>query len=245
MNEERKIDVHGVCFDNVTMGEALDEACALIMERRSAYVVTPNPEIVMMCRKDPEAAEAVKDAALTLPDGIGVIYASRILKTPLKEKVGGCDFSLLLMERLAQRAGSVFLLGAKPGVAEAARDRLSARFPGLRVVGTHDGYFTDDAPILAEINAQKPDLLLVCLGAPKQEKWMRRNASALNTGLMIGAGGSLDVYAGTVKRAPKLMCDLGLEWLYRLYREPRRIGRMMVLPKFLLEVIFKPEKREK
>ena len=241
MNEEKRINIHGVEFDNVTMGEAVDAACTLIREHRSAYVVTPNPEIVMICRENQEAAQAVSDAALTLPDGIGVIYASRILKRPLKEKVGGCDFTLALMEQLEGQEGSVFLLGAKPGIAESAQKNLSARFPGLRFVGTHDGYFREDAPIIAEINACRPDLLLVCLGAPKQELWMHRNASALDVGLMIGAGGSLDVYAGTVKRAPKFMLDLGLEWLYRLLQEPSRLGRMMVLPKFLIEVLVKRE----
>ena len=232
-----KIDVLGVRFDNVTMDEAVDAAFALLSAHKAAYVVTPNPEIVMLCRDDPAAAAAVDGAALTIPDGIGVIYGARILKTPLKEKVGGCDFSLKLMERMNAAGRSVFLLGSKPGVAEQAAERLHAQFPDLRFVGTNDGYFKDDAPVVEKINAAAPDLLMVCLGAPKQEKWMHDNAPALNVGLMIGAGGSLDVYAGNVERAPEAWCNAGLEWLYRLLKEPRRIGRMMSIPRFLVKVI--------
>ena len=234
-----RIDVLGVEFDNVTMAEAVDAAYALQSEKRAAYVVTPNPEIVMCCREDAEAAEAVRGAALTIPDGIGVIYGAKILKTPLKEKVPGCDFTLALMDKMQAEGRSVFLFGAKPGVADLAAERLHRQFPGLRFVGTNDGYFTDDTPIIEKINAAAPDLLLVCLGAPKQEKWMHTNAPKLDVGLMIGAGGSLDVYAGTAERAPEGWQKAGLEWLYRLLKEPKRIGRMMVLPKFMITVCLK------
>ena len=140
------------------------------------------------------------------------------------------------MERMNETGRSVFLLGSKPGVAEQAEAKLRKRFPRLRFVGTNDGYFRDDAPVVEKINAAAPDLLLVCLGAPKQEKWMHANAPALNVGLMIGAGGSLDVFAGVTERAPEAWCNAGLEWLYRLLKEPKRIGRMMSIPKFMLKV---------
>jgi len=231
-----KIDVLGVAFDNVTMQEAVDAAYTLQGEKRAAYVVTPNPEIVMCCREDAEAAAAVRGAALTIPDGIGVIYGAKILKTPLKEKVAGCDFTLALMDKMQAEGRSVFLFGAKPGVAEMAAENLKKQFPKLQFVGTNDGYFKDDKPIIEKINAVEPDLLLVCLGAPKQEKWMYSHAKELRVGLMIGAGGSLDVYAGTAERAPEAWQKAGLEWLYRLKKEPKRIGRMMVLPKFMLDV---------
>ena len=234
-----KIDVLGVAFDNVTMEEALDAAYAMQGDKHSAYVVTPNPEIVMCCRADAEAAEAVRHAALTIPDGIGVIYGAKILKTPLKEKIPGCDFTLALLDRMQAEERSVFLLGAKPGVADLAVLKLHEQFPKLRFVGTNDGYFRDDAPVIEKINAASPDLLLVCLGAPKQEKWMYRNAGNLHVGLMIGAGGSLDVFAGTAERAPEGWQKAGLEWLYRLLKEPKRIGRMMVLPKFMITVCLK------
>lgn len=237
-----KIDVLGVQFDNLTMDEAVETALGLLDARRAAYVVTPNPEIVMLCRGDPDAAAAVAGADLTIPDGIGVIYGAKLLKTPLKQKLPGIDFTLALLGRLAARGGSVFLFGAKPGVAEQAAEKLAAQFPGLCFVGTRDGYFTDDGPVVEAINAAAPDLLLVCLGAPKQERWMHDNAQRLQVGLMIGAGGSMDVFAGTVERAPAAWQRAGLEWLYRLLKEPRRIGRMANLPRFMFQILFMRKK---
>ena len=239
MNGTKKIDVLGVAFDDLTMDEAVESAWTLMGERRAAYVVTPNPEIVMVCRTDPEAKAAVAAAGLTVADGIGIIYGARMLKTPLKQKIPGIDLTSRLMARMAGEGKSVFLLGAKPGVAEQAAQNLAKRYPGLILAGTHDGYFREDAPVIEKVNAASPDLLLVCLGAPKQEKWMHSNAQKLAVGLMIGAGGSLDVFAGTAERAPEGWQKAGLEWLYRLIKEPKRIGRMMKLPKFLLCVLFR------
>ena len=231
-----RIEVLGVSFDDLTMDEAVARGLELMAERRAAYVVTPNSEIVMACEGDPPAAEAVAGAALTIADGIGVIYGAKLLGTPLKAKLPGIDFTTRLLEELNGRGGSLFLLGSKPGVAEEAAERLSARYPGLRIVGTHDGYFTDDGPVVEQINAAAPDLLLVCLGAPKQEKWMYQNAPRLDAGLMIGAGGSMDVFSGRVERAPEFWQRAGLEWFYRLLKEPKRIGRMAKLPLFLVKV---------
>ena len=234
-----RTDVLGTGFDNLTMDEAVEKGLELMRERRAAYVVTPNPEIVMLCREDAEAAGAVDCADMVIADGIGVIKGAKILGTPLKEKLPGIDFTSRIMESIAPEGGSVFLLGAKPGVAEKAGESLSAKYPGLVIAGCCDGYFQDDGPVIEKINAAQPDLLLVCLGAPKQEKWMHKNGGRLDVGLMIGAGGSMDVFAGTAERAPERWQRAGLEWLYRLLKEPRRIGRMMKLPKFLILVIFK------
>ena len=234
-----RTDVLGTGFDNLTMDEAVEKGLELMRERRAAYVVTPNPEIVMLCREDAEAAGAVDCADMVIADGIGVIKGAKILGTPLREKLPGIDFTSRIMESIAPEGGSVFLLGAKPGVAEKAGESLSAKYPGLVIAGCCDGYFQDDGPVIEKINAAQPDLLLVCLGAPKQEKWMHKNGGRLDVGLMIGAGGSMDVFAGTAERAPERWQRAGLEWLYRLLKEPRRIGRMMKLPKFLILVIFK------
>ncbi len=231
-----RIDILGVGFDNVTKDEAVSEAFRLMGERRAAYAVTPNPEIVMLCREDPKEAEAVVDADLVLPDGIGIIKAAALLGTPMKEKVAGIDFASGLMDEMAKKGMSVFLFGAKAGIDEKAAENLEIDHPGLRIAGTADGYFQDDAPIREKINAAAPDLLLVCLGAPKQEIWMAENAGKLNVGLMAGLGGALDVYAGVSERAPENWRKMGLEWLYRLLKDPKRLGRMMKLPKFLLEV---------
>ncbi len=230
-----RTDVLGVGFDDLTLEEAADRAEQLLSERRGAYVVTPNPEIVQLCRDDPDAREAVNGADLVLPDGIGIIKAAAILGTPLKARVPGIDFAQAVFDRLSAKKGGVYLFGAKPGVAQLAAQKLSARYPGLRFVGTSDGYFDDDSPIIESINMARPDFLLVCLGAPKQEIWMAQNRHRLDVGLMAGLGGSLDVFSGSVKRAPEAWQKLGIEWLYRLIKEPKRIGRMMKLPKFLID----------
>lgn len=232
-----RIYIQGVGFDDLYIGEAVELACGLISRREGGYIVTPNPEIVWLCRKEPALREALEGAALVLADGIGIIYASRILGTPLKQKLPGIDFAAALFKRMAQGGQSVYLLGAKPGVAGCAAEKLMRDYPGLIVCGAQDGYFSDDAPIISDINSKSPDLLLVCLGAPKQEYWMRENSSALDVGLMAGLGGSLDVFAGEVKRAPIGWQRLGLEWLYRLIKEPWRIKRMAKLPLFLFAAI--------
>ena len=231
-----RIDVLGVGFDNLTMEEAVDEGVRLLHAEGTHYVVTPNPEIVEVCREDPAAMRAVNGADLVLPDGIGVIKGAAMLGTPLKEKTPGIEFAARLMGRMAEEGLSLYLLGAKPGVAEQAAENLRKQYPGLRIAGTHDGYFQDDGPVTEDIRRSGADAVFVCLGAPKQELWMEKNGDATGAKLLCGLGGSLDVFAGVVERAPKFWSDHGLEWFYRLCKEPRRIGRMMKLPLFLVHV---------
>ena len=171
-----------------------------------------------------------------LPDGVGVVKGAAMLGTPLKEKTPGIEFAGHLMAKMAEGGKSLYLLGAKPGVAELAAKRLQAQYPGLRIAGAHDGYFQEDGPVVEEIRRSGADCVFVCLGAPKQEKWMAANGAATGASLLCGLGGSLDVFAGVVARAPKFWSDHGLEWFYRLCKEPRRIGRMMKLPLFLVHV---------
>ena len=237
-----RIDVLGVGFDNVTMEEAVARGVELIHQEGSHYVVTPNPEIVEVCRENLAAKIAVNGADLVLPDGIGVIKGAAMLGTPLKEKTPGIEFAGHLMERMAGEGLSLYLLGAKPGVAEKAAENLRAQYPGLVIAGTHDGYFKEDGPVVEDIRQSGADVVFVCLGAPKQELWMEKNGPATGAHLLCGLGGSLAVFAGVVERAPKFWSDHGLEWLYRLCKEPKRIGRMMKLPLFLVHV--KQEKRK-
>ena len=199
----------------------------------------------MLCRRNPAAAAAVNSAELVLPDGVGVLYGARILGRPIANRLPGIDFASALMARMAQQNLRVFLLGAKPGVAEAAAKRLEAQFPGLTVAGVNDGYFKEDAPVIEKINAARPDFLLVCLGAPKQELWMQQYAAQLDVGLMAGLGGTLDVLSGNAKRAPKIFIKLGLEWLYRLLSDPKRIRRMARLPLYLLYAFKSKDKGER
>ena len=238
-----RIDVLGVSFDDLTMDEAVEIALGFMQERRACYACTPNPEIVMAAKGDAALRAALSGAELVLADGVGITKAAAMLGTPLKSRVPGIDFASNVISRLAQRGGSVYLLGAKPLVAEAAAEKLTQTYPGIVIAGTNDGYFTDDAPVIEKINAASPDFLMVCLGSPKQELWMSANAGRLSCGLMAGRGGSLDVLAGNVQRAPETWRRLGLEWLYRVIKEPKRLGRVMKLPAFVLEAAAEGRRR--
>ena len=234
-----RINVLGVGFDNVTMEEALARGRELLDAPGAHYVVTPNPEIVETCRADDEAMAAVNGADLVLPDGIGVIYGAKILKTPLKERVPGIEFGTAMIEYCARSGKSVFFLGAKPGVAEQAAENLKVRYPALIVAGTKDGYFKDDAAAAEAIRASGAQMALVCLGAPKQETFMAAYGEATGARLLLGLGGSLDVFAGVAQRAPEFYVKHNLEWFYRLIKNPSRVGRMMKLPLFLVHVVGK------
>ena len=229
-----RVDVLGVAFDNVTPEEAADRALALLEEDGPHLVATPNPEIVQRANKDRAFAEILAGADLVVPDGVGVIYAAKILGRPLKSRVPGIDLAAALMGRVAGTGKRLFLLGAAPGVAEQAAVNLRAAYPGLVVCGTHDGYFEEDGPVIDAIRRAEADIVFVCLGAPKQEKWIAAHGEAAGARLYLGLGGSLDVFAGKVERAPERFQRLGLEWLYRLLKEPSRIGRMAKLPLFLV-----------
>lgn len=237
----KTVNILGVNIDNITAAAALDRAEELVCGEGTSVIYTPNPEIVMAAYEDSDFREVLNSADMCVPDGIGVVYGSRMIGEPLPERVAGFDLSMGLIERMAKsgKSGkSVFLFGSKPGVAEEAAKKLTERFGGIKIAGCRNGYFkdSDEAEIVEEINKSGADLLMVCLGAPKQEKWINKYKDALNVKLCIGAGGSLDVVAGTVKRAPKIFIKLNLEWFYRFCKQPSRIGRFAALPKFILTV---------
>mgnify|MGYP003195460363 FL=1 len=234
-----KTDIMGLQFDNITMVEAMDAAKALLQGEHAARVVTPNAEIAYEALHDENMRTLLNSAELMLPDGAGVVLASKILKTPLKQKVAGVDFADGLLGVLETTGQSLYLLGSKPGIGELAAQKMMQKHPRLRIAGIADGYFQDEAPVIDKINASGADVLFVCLGAPKQEQFMARHQKALHVKLMAGLGGSLDSFAGTVKRAPKWMIRLNLEWLYRLIKEPKRFKRMLRLPKYLWAVVCK------
>ena len=233
-------DIMGVRFHAVTLNEAVDYALNRIHMKKKGYIVTPNPEIVYLTLDDPAFRSLINGAALVLPDGIGIIYAAKILGKALFGRVTGIDFADLLMHRLAQEGLRLFLLGAKPGVAELAAENLQKKHPGLIISGCKDGYFQDSQEAVDAINAAGgAEVVFVCLGAPKQEHFMAEQLDKLDASLLCGLGGSLDVFAGTVKRAPAIFSKLGLEWFYRLYKEPWRFRRMLKLPLFLLLAVKK------
>ena len=235
---QNRICVRGVFFDNVTLDEAAQLLRAAARENRSGVsVFTPNSEIVQLCIEDASLRDRIYDGGLIVPDGIGVNKAARILGTPLKGKVAGVDLGRRVMAFAAEEGFPVALVGGKPGVAEDAAAAMQAEYPNLNVCLTADGYFKkegeENEAVLSRIRESGARIVFICFGAPAQEKWIAANRDKLpGVNLLLGLGGSLDVYSGRVKRAPAIFVRLGLEWLYRLLKEPKRIGRMMNLPKF-------------
>lgn len=239
--EESRINILGVGIDALTENEAVERAFALCRCRRreAAVAVTPNPVIIMNARRDEVLSEAVAKAELSLGDGVGVVSAARRLGTPLPMRVTGIDTAIALFERLDAASGSIFLLGAREGVALGAAQRLEMTYPHLRVVGTADGYFADgserEREILKSIEAASPDLLVLCLGSPRQEIWAHSHRGELSSvGLVFCLGGVLDVLGGRIRRAPRVFIRLHLEWLWRMLREPKRFAAIPTLVRFRL-----------
>ncbi len=240
-----KVNILGVKISKHTISSASDMILEHVKEgRRGVCVYTPNSEIIMMAYRNSEFAQILNNADALLADGIGVGYASKILKNPITERAAGYDTACAALSKLAHIGAGVYLFGSKPGVAEAAGEEMQKRYPGIRIVGCADGYFDDEKEkqIINDINDKKPDFLFVCLGAPKQEKWLSQNKDKLDFGVAMGLGGSLDVFAGTVKRAPEFYQKHGIEWLYRLIKQPSRILRMLDLPRFGFTVLIKGRK---
>lgn len=242
-----KINILGVNVDMVTIDEAVDTICSFLNEDKLHSVYTPNSEIIMMAYKDAEFAEVLNKSELLTADGIGVVYASKILKKPLKERAAGYDIAKKLLAELDKSEKKLFLFGGKPGIAEKAEENIKNEYKNINIVGTRNGYFKPDEEqgIIDEINNSGADVLFVCIGAPAQEKFIDRNRDKLKVKVAMGIGGSLDVFAGVAERAPKFWCDTGLEWLYRLIKEPKRFVRMLALPKFGLTVVFKGKRYKK
>ena len=233
------IKILGVNVNKTDMSGAVERATGFLETDGLSMIFTPNSEIILYASENKEYTDVINSADMVLPDGIGVVYGAKILGTPLIERVAGYDFVISFMDVLAKQGKSIYLLGAKPGVAEAAAENLLKKYPGIVIAGTHDGYFKDDAEVIDAINNSAPDFLMVCLGFPKQEKWIYDNRDKINAKIAIGAGGCLDVIAGNVQRAPEFFCNHGIEWLYRLLKQPSRFVRMLALPKFALKVVFK------
>lgn len=237
----QKLNVLGVKIDNVTINSATERILEMAKSDRNHAVFTPNSEIVYAAYKDSEFCSLLNSADMLTPDGIGIVYASKILKRPLTERAGGYDIACTLIERIADSGERLYLFGGKPQVAEKAAENLRAKYPFINIVGTRNGYFSpeEEDSIIADINESGADILFVCLGSPMQEKWIFKNRERLSCRVMMGIGGSLDVFAGVAERAPESWQKLGLEWLYRLKKEPKRFWRMLALPKFAFMVLLK------
>lgn len=244
MNSKR-IRILGVPVDMVDSKEAMKIFRGLMETPGCSQIVTPNSEIIINASKDAHLKELISNAALIIPDGIGLVYASKILGYPLSERVTGIDFLEKIMAYLAETGQSIFFLGSKPAseemdsVAAMAAAKIVKKYPKLKVVGTHHGYFKecDEADLVKMINESGADFLCVALGSPKQEEFVAKHLGTLKVKASIGVGGSLDVWAGTLKRAPEFYQKHGLEWLYRFIQEPTRYKRMIALPVFMVKVL--------
>ena len=229
-NVRDTVTVLGVIFDNITLKNAVSKAQDELTNGgdRVMTVFTPNPLISMQCRRDPDFCRIINSASLSLADGRGVVDAAKRLGTPLPERVAGIDFGYEIMKIAAEKHAGVFLLGGKHGIAKKAAKRLENELPGLKVCGAYDGYAeaADEAALTSALLMAKPRLLIVCLGSPRQEHWIYEHLPLLReAGVRVAAalGGAVDVWAGEVRRAPKLFIGLRLEWLWRCLTQPRRL----------------------
>lgn len=239
-----KVNILGVKVDRIGINDAADKIFGFLSGNECAKIYTPNSEIIMMGYNDKNFAKILNEANILTADGIGVVKAAQILKNPVPERAAGFDIACRLLDKLSKSDYKLFLFGGKPGIAELAAEKLTDKYPGLKICGTRNGYFRpEETPeIIEEINNSGADVVFVCLGAPKQEQWIHENADKLKTKAALGVGGSLDVFAGTVERAPEFYCKHGLEWFYRLVKEPWRAKRMTALPKFAITVILHGKK---
>lgn len=233
------IYVLGVPFDTVTMEQAVEKVKGFLCEKRQHIVCTPNPEIVMEAQNDDKLMNILKSADLVVADGVGVVWASKYSEKKLTERVAGYDLVQKLFDEIKDTEHTVYFFGGAPGVSLAAAKKMEQKYPNLKIVGGHNGYFDEkeEKRILNDIKKLSPSILLVGLGSPKQEKWIYENIRLTNVKVAIGVGGSFDVMSGKIKRAPDIFCKMGLEWFYRLATQPSRIVRMMRLPKFALTVL--------
>lgn len=234
-----KAVILGAKVDAVDMEGAVDRIRRFIREGTSHHVITLNAEIIYRAQQEPELMQVINQADLVTPDGAGVVWAARYLGTPVPERVTGIDLMLELARAASAEGWRLYLYGAAPGVAEKAAQNLQKKHKNLQIVGTSHGFLTsnDMGFLVQDIKAKRPDILLVALGAPGQEYWIREHLDQLGVPVCMGVGGSFDVVAGKIKRAPRWVQRVHAEWLYRLVKEPRRFKRMLALPKFMWLVL--------
>lgn len=236
----KPIKILGVKVHPLTMNETIADLELKLNKSQQIFVVTANAEIIMMCQQDETYKNIINDDAdIVLPDGAGAVWAGRYLGYQVPERVAGFDLYNHLLALSAKKGYKVYFFGGSPGIAEAAKVKAENLYPGVSIVGCHNGYFSDEEinNIIEEINKSEAQILFVALGAPKQEKWLAKYRKQLNPKIIMGIGGSFDVLAGKMQRAPKWMQNASLEWAFRLYKQPSRCIRMLALPKFVLKVI--------
>lgn len=235
----KKVEILGVKVDSVTMEEATRTACGFIEGKTPKMIATANAEMIMNAVSDEELFKILNEADLVVPDGAGTVWAANYLGCEMKERVAGYDLAQSLMALSVKFGFKIYFFGSAPTVAEKAKAKAEELYPGIKIVGFHDGFFDgeEEKKIISDIKEKKPDILLVALGVPKQEKWISNHKEELGVPLSIGVGGTLDVMAGVMKRAPLWMQKAKLEWLFRGILQPTRAMRLMALPKFVINVI--------
>lgn len=233
-----RVEILGVHVDAVTMAQAVERVAQLIAAGKPSLVATANAEMLLRATHDDELKTILNAAKLVVPDGAGTVWAARHLGKFMPERVAGADLVLELMKLAPAKSWKFFMFGAAPGIADKAKLKAETLCPGIKIVGTRNGYFTaaDESDIIAQIKNSRADVLLAALGVPKQEKWLAAHLHELNVPVSIGVGGTFDVMAGVVKRAPLWMQRARLEWLFRAMLQPSRAGRLLALPKFVLKV---------
>ncbi|MDD6597283.1 WecB/TagA/CpsF family glycosyltransferase [Anaerovibrio sp.] len=235
----KQVEILGVNVNSLTMAQAVEAVQQFIAEKKVALVATANAEMLMRATQDEELKDILNQADLVVPDGAGTVWAAGHLGEPMPERVAGFDLAQELMREAPSRGDRVYFFGSAPGVADKAKAKAEELYPGIQVVGVRNGFFSeaDEPQIIADIRAAKPDILLAALGVPKQEKWLKKHMQELQVPVSIGVGGTLDVMAGVMERAPLWMQKAKLEWLFRGLKQPSRAGRLLALPKFVLKVV--------
>ena len=239
LNMSERVKILGVNVDSVTMAQAVESVEKLIAAKKNSIVVTANAEMLLRATNDDELKNILNSSELVVPDGAGTVWAARHLGYEMPERVAGFDLVQELMKIAPSKGYKFFLFGSAPTIADKAKLKAEELYPNIKIVGTRNGYFTaaDEPEIIAQIKNSKPDILLAALGVPKQEKWLAAHKDELNVPVNIGVGGTFDVMAGVVKRAPKWMQRAKLEWLFRAMLQPSRAGRLIALPKFVFKVV--------
>ncbi|MBI5555694.1 MAG: WecB/TagA/CpsF family glycosyltransferase [Elusimicrobia bacterium] len=235
---EKKVNIFGFQIDNIRMAEAIPKINGFIKDRLPHHVITANSLMLNAAMNNNRLKEVFHRSHLVVPDSIGLLLAGKILGQPLAERVPGIDLMYQLFALCQKERYSIYLLGAKLGVAAQAAENIRQQFPGLNIAGTHHGYFADLEKdlVIKEISSLKLDILFVGLNIPRQELWIDQHLNSLGVPVIIGVGGSFDVISGRIKRAPTAMQKSGLEWLWRTIIEPWRIKRIILLPVFLWNV---------
>lgn len=240
------ITILGVPIDRVTRDEAGKITEKLIHESNKSckMIFAPNVEFIMTAQKDEKFFELLKQSSLSTPDSIGVIIGAKLQNKSFPERIPGQSYFRKVIELSNEKGYSIYMLGGKPGIPEKAKENLLKLFPNVNIVGVHHGYFdeNEEKEIIKEINELQPNVLFVALGAPRQEKWIEKHRHELKVDVAAGQGGTYDYEAGKIKRAPQIVQKLGIEWLWRLCRQPKRIVRQIVLPIYLIKVIFAKDK---